>query len=759
MAQGIAVQNGGLQDLIDPAVAGRGPVPESGLATFDLLALAGAVAGDGSTSLGDKKEISRDAAPLTGIDVSGDDFADTIDALVATGLLLKDGVTAKPFTPPAGREWVLSVTVPETFVQQLEPSVESLLIVPVPTGDIPALSPEFSGFPIGLSGISTEVTENGLHGANLTAITGDVIAAPGAVLNLLEELPIPTGALPIVPDMASSLSSTPVVDPASQQMVPPTGVLPGDDPVAMIGTPAGDVNVVVPEVQEIIAIADTKKSEGDGLDASSPDEIEHLRITKDNAKAESDSADDRAASGVGLEALAVAGLAMTTTLVTSEPVGKAESAAVGADDDVADESLGMTKWSTTGTGIKTFDKTGDSGIAHEADASGPGSKPVSDELVSGQDGIAGIAVDADDSGEAGVSRPGMVMPRSGLRPEGETSIAARGQDGAAAAASAPGSNASTDGQPDAGHLSGPAMQELAARMQERSADTRKPGNRPIGGGGSERLAADGSATGSSTDSPFRAAEATNQQNREQRQHERREERQMMANAVAQQKAQRSDAENQRATLAEAIDRSEIRGSSAEDRLMAHVFEKAEGASRPTLISAGINPAPIDVTTDAADMPHPSHSSFGSPTFFGVQQPTAGDPVFASRRPVVEDAITVEMRNRAIERQVLNALKNDKNEITMTLFPAHLGEVVIKLSMDGQKVRLGFKTANREAKDALIESEAMLKDSLANSGLVLSSLDISADTDARPPLRDAGDALKPVTPAEDPSAVFSINRLA
>jgi flagellar hook-length control protein FliK len=96
---------------------------------------------------------------------------------------------------------------------------------------------------------------------------------------------------------------------------------------------------------------------------------------------------------------------------------------------------------------------------------------------------------------------------------------------------------------------------------------------------------------------------------------------------------------------------------------------------------------------------------------------------------------------------------------MSLFPSHLGEVVIKLSMDGQKVRLGFKAANREAKEALIEIEATLKDALANSGLVLASLDISADTDARSSQRDATEPTKQFVPAQDMTAAFSINRLA
>ena len=52
----MAVQNSGLQDLIDPAQAGRGTVPASGLATFDLLALTGAGGTDDLVTIGNYKE-------------------------------------------------------------------------------------------------------------------------------------------------------------------------------------------------------------------------------------------------------------------------------------------------------------------------------------------------------------------------------------------------------------------------------------------------------------------------------------------------------------------------------------------------------------------------------------------------------------------------------------------------------------------------------------------------------------------------------
>ena len=61
LANVMAVQNSGLQDLIDPAQAGRGTVPASGLATFDLLALTGAAGTDGLVTIGNYKELSMNS--------------------------------------------------------------------------------------------------------------------------------------------------------------------------------------------------------------------------------------------------------------------------------------------------------------------------------------------------------------------------------------------------------------------------------------------------------------------------------------------------------------------------------------------------------------------------------------------------------------------------------------------------------------------------------------------------------------------------
>jgi flagellar hook-length control protein FliK len=307
--------------------------------------------------------------------------------------------------------------------------------------------------------------------------------------------------------------------------------------------------------------------------------------------------------------------------------------------------------------------------------------------------------------------------------------------------------------------SSPFMQELAARARDRSADAKKSGSRQLTDASSEMSAGsitDGDQVGGGASS---IAQVMAKHNHERHHHDRREERQAAAFSSAQQKAIRADEEMLRADVESAIDRLEVTVSTSQNRQAMPAMMAADGKASPAQILAAGDSSSADSRTDVEDSTRFSLSPLGGQTFFGVPQPIMSEQVLTARRSTGQDAIVAEMRNRAIERQVLTALKNDKTEITMSLFPSHLGEVVIKLSMDGQKVRLGFKAANREAKEALIESEATLKDALANSGLVLASLDISADTDARSSQRDATEPTKQFVPAQDMTAAFSINRLA
>jgi len=307
--------------------------------------------------------------------------------------------------------------------------------------------------------------------------------------------------------------------------------------------------------------------------------------------------------------------------------------------------------------------------------------------------------------------------------------------------------------------SSPLHQELAARSPVRSSDAKKWGSRQLTGVSSEILAdsiAEGDQVGDGASS---IAQVMAKQYHEWHHHDRREERQASAFSSAQQKAIRADEETLRADVEPAIDRLEGTVSTSQNRQAMPAMMSADGKASPAQILAASHSSPADSRTDAEDATRFSLSLSGGQTFFGVSQPMMGEQVLNARRSSGQDAIVAEIRNRAIQRQVLTALKNDRTEITMSLFPSHLGEVVIKLSMDGQKVRLGFKAANREAKEALIESESTLKDALVNSGLVLASLNISADTDARPSQRDATEPTKQFVPAQDMTAAFSINRLA
>ena len=159
MANVMAVQNSGLQDLIDPTQAGRGTVPASGLATFNLLALTGAAGTDDLVTIGNYKELSSLAAVSPGADVSGDDFAEAIDTLVATGLLLKEGVAAKPFIAPAGRSWVLSVTVPEVTSEDADLGVKAISNMSMLDTEFPAPVSEMSVNLTGTFAIELEVLE------------------------------------------------------------------------------------------------------------------------------------------------------------------------------------------------------------------------------------------------------------------------------------------------------------------------------------------------------------------------------------------------------------------------------------------------------------------------------------------------------------------------------------------------------------------------------------------------------------------------
>jgi flagellar hook-length control protein FliK len=797
----MAVQNSGLQDLIDPAQAGRGTVPASGLATFDLLALTGAGGTDDLVTIGNYKELSSLAAVSPGADVSGDDFAEAIDTLVATGLLLKEGVAAKPFIAPAGRSWVLSVTVPEVTSEDADLGVKAISNMSMLDTEFPAPVSEMSVNLTGTFAIELEVLEMPRADMQAVPAAAEILIVPEPVSDDLEVTQSAGGHLPVeletdqvtpvvlVQGLPTEAEIAPdgggLIEPVQSITLPDpndTGsivaavqisrageakvVTPNDRPDILVGandTGSIPAAVQMPRAGEAKAVAPNDRSDVriDGLRAQTenshvPDADETLVALQsgdedgppENEKANVEAGDVPVDDGFVLNLSAVTG----SVPVVIEQKQDDQAGFADADENLTDRVHGGMKWKTSTSTEKAVASASSGGGASDRrelhdQVSGEADQPVS---VSAEAGFE----------RGGITRNMAPELRSAPRPTEPDLAKTRLPDGQIASGKSDRTlHIAEDQVSGLVQSSSPFMQELAARARDRSADAKKSGSRQLTDASSEMSA--GSITdGDQVDGGASSiAQVMAKPNHERHHHDRREERQAAAFSSAQQKAIRANEEMLRADVESAIDRLEVTVSTSQNRQAMPAMMAADGKASPAQILAAGDSSSADSRTDVEDSTRFSLSPLGGQTFFGVPQQSMSEQVLTARRSTGQDAIVAEMRNRAIERQVLTALKNDKTEITMSLFPSHLGEVVIKLSMDGQKVRLGFKAANREAKEALIESEATLKDALANSGLVLASLDISADTDARSSQRDATEPTKQFVPAQDMTAAFSINRLA
>jgi flagellar hook-length control protein FliK len=99
---------------------------------------------------------------------------------------------------------------------------------------------------------------------------------------------------------------------------------------------------------------------------------------------------------------------------------------------------------------------------------------------------------------------------------------------------------------------------------------------------------------------------------------------------------------------------------------------------------------------------------------------------ASTAMRADNAGFMAQRDRAIEQQVISALRNGRDEIRFSLYPATLGQVTINLALDGQKVRIGMKTSNREASTLLLGERQSLVASLGQEGFTLDGFDVTDD---------------------------------
>lgn len=106
----------------------------------------------------------------------------------------------------------------------------------------------------------------------------------------------------------------------------------------------------------------------------------------------------------------------------------------------------------------------------------------------------------------------------------------------------------------------------------------------------------------------------------------------------------------------------------------------------------------------------------------TQSTSSGDD---ARRAAAND-----VRLRALERMVVNAAREGSDTIKMQLYPPGLGQVIIRLNMEGSRLRLSTRTSNAEATEALRNLEQGLRDALSTSGLDLTQFDVSEDRQER-----------------------------
>ena len=110
---------------------------------------------------------------------------------------------------------------------------------------------------------------------------------------------------------------------------------------------------------------------------------------------------------------------------------------------------------------------------------------------------------------------------------------------------------------------------------------------------------------------------------------------------------------------------------------------------------------------------------------GTQQAQSASSGDDARRANAND-----VRLRALERMVVNAAREGSDTIKMQLYPPGLGQIIIRLNMEGARLRLSTRTSNAEATEALRNLEQGLRDALSTSGLDLTQFDVSEDGQER-----------------------------
>lgn len=164
---------------------------------------------------------------------------------------------------------------------------------------------------------------------------------------------------------------------------------------------------------------------------------------------------------------------------------------------------------------------------------------------------------------------------------------------------------------------------------------------------------------------------------------------------------------------------------------------AEAAQDKSLASAAAAPTPSAIMSD--------HGTRNAPEVAAINPD--------GRRDAKRDA---DIRQRQIEQQIHVALRAGIPEIRMQLYPPGLGQVMIRLALDGQKLRLSIKADQAEASDALMQTEAGLRDALTRDGYTLAGFDVHDQSGKNRHHRDNADSSVTQSQTADEKEPFSVD---
>jgi flagellar hook-length control protein FliK len=183
-----------------------------------------------------------------------------------------------------------------------------------------------------------------------------------------------------------------------------------------------------------------------------------------------------------------------------------------------------------------------------------------------------------------------------------------------------------------------------------------------------------------------------------------------------------------------------------------------GTSRDQDTASGAEPIQLAVFNDQDTTPLQAGSSPTQGTSPSLQSSTPVTNAEMARQTQVrtDNPVFLAQRDKAMQQQIIAALRAGKDEIRLSLYPPQLGQVTINMALDGQKVKLGLKTANREATHVLMDERQTLATALGHEGFTLDGFDVTDEQQKDRSSAREPDPIGTVPPSTAADSSFSLD---